>query len=141
MGLAAAALAIAIPASASGDELVMRPNLVIKDKQVYSFDEDGVRLGPAARPIGWDEIVKATLAKDQARFDRLRDQLSDPLREIKKGPRRWHVRVVAASSRGALSHVRDPSFELGVHGCPGAHVGAVGAAPVRRSRSSHTSSV
>jgi hypothetical protein len=78
----AAWLLVAISPLASGDELVMRPGMRLKDKQVYSFDEDGVRLGPASRPIGWEEIEGGTLSRDQARFDRLREELSGPLHEI-----------------------------------------------------------
>lgn len=80
--VAAAWLLVAISAPAFGDELVLRPNLRLKDKQVYSFNEDGVCLGPASRPIGWDQIVQGTVAKDQARFDLLRDELSGPLHEL-----------------------------------------------------------
>jgi hypothetical protein len=85
LALAAAAIASALPRSAAGDELVLRPNIVLKDKHVDSFDEDGVRLGAAARPIGWDQVVRATLSTDQARFDRLRQHLSEPLHGIRKG--------------------------------------------------------
>ncbi len=60
----------------------MRPGMKLKDKQVYSFDEDGVRLGPASRPIGWEEIEGGTVSRDQARFDRMRQELSGPLHEI-----------------------------------------------------------
>ena len=69
---AAAWLLIAISPLASGDDLIMRPGMRLKDKQVYSFDEDGVRLGPASRPIGWEEIEGGTVSRDQARFDRMR---------------------------------------------------------------------
>ena len=79
---AAAWLLIAISPFAWGDDLVMRPGMKLKDKQVYSFDEDGVRLGPASRPIGWEEIEGGTVSKDQARFDRMRQELSGPLHEI-----------------------------------------------------------
>jgi hypothetical protein len=82
---AAAWLLIAISPLASPDELVMRPGMRLKDKQVYSFDEDGVLLGPAARPIGWEEIEGGTLARDQARFDRMRRELGGPLHEIHTG--------------------------------------------------------
>ncbi len=78
----AAWLLIAISPLASGDDLVMRPGMRLKDKQVYSFDEDGVRLGPASRPIGWEEIEGGTVSRDQARFDRMRQELSGPLHEI-----------------------------------------------------------
>ncbi len=80
--VAAAWLLVAISAPAFGDELVLRPNLRLKDKQVYSFDEDGVCLGPASRPIGWDQIVRGTVAKDQDRFDLLHQELSGPLHEL-----------------------------------------------------------
>src|SRR4051794_16966918 len=73
--LAFAALSMGIPPSARGDELVLRTSLTLKDKQVSGVDEDGVRLGTAARPIGWDEIAGGTLARDQARFDQLRETL------------------------------------------------------------------
>ena len=72
---AAAWLLIAISPLAWADEIVMRPGMRLKDKQVYSFDEDGVLLGPASRPIGWEAIEGGTLARDQARFDRLRREL------------------------------------------------------------------
>jgi hypothetical protein len=99
--LAAAWLLIAISPFAPGDELVLRPSLRLKDKQVYSFDEDGVRLGPASRPIGWEEIVGGTLAKDQPRFDRLRQELSGPLREI-------HDKL----AEGAYASLLEPALAL-----------------------------
>jgi hypothetical protein len=97
----AAWLLIAISPLASGDELVMRPSMRLKDKQVYSFDEDGVRLGPAARPIGWDEIEGGTLSRDQARFDRLRQELCAPMHEI-------HTRLADGAYRSLL----DPAKAL-----------------------------
>ena len=39
---AAVWILVAISGLASGDELVLRPSLRLKDKQIYSFDEDGV---------------------------------------------------------------------------------------------------
>lgn len=79
---ATVAWSIGIDACARGDELVLRPNVKLKDKQFVGFDEDGVRLGLTTRPIGWDQIVGGTLANDQARFDRLREALGEPLRQI-----------------------------------------------------------
>ena len=79
---AAVWILVAISGLASGDELVLRPSLRLKDKQIYSFDEDGVRFGPTLKPIGWDQIVRGTLAKDQARFDLLHQELSGPLNEL-----------------------------------------------------------
>jgi hypothetical protein len=82
LAVVAAAWSIGIAAWSRGDELVLRPSVKLKDKQFVGFDEDGVRLGLTTRPIGWDQIVGGTLANDQARFDRLREALGEPLRQI-----------------------------------------------------------
>ncbi len=83
--MAAAFLSVAtVPAPYSrGDEIVIRPNLTLKDKKVTGFDEDGVSLGQA-RPISWDEIVGGRVERDQERFDRLRTTLAEPLSRIKR---------------------------------------------------------
>lgn len=67
-----------------GDDLVIRPNMTLKNKTLYAFDEDGVRLNATARPISWAEIRGGTLARDQARFDRLRASVGEPLYQVHK---------------------------------------------------------
>lgn len=81
--IAAAAIALVAPLASRGDEIIVRPNLRFEDRDVSGFDEDGVKLGPG-RPIGWDEIVSGRVARDQARFDRLREALAEPLHRIRR---------------------------------------------------------
>ncbi len=92
--VAAAVWSIGVAGAARGDELVTRPNLTLKNKQIDRFDEDGVRLGPDSRPIAWDEVVSGTLQKDQARFDQLRTTIGEPLHQIRQ--------LMAAGNYGAL---------------------------------------
>ena len=86
-GLWAAFVSLAAELSAA-DRIILRNLDIITDRTVVAFDEDRVTLDAArsdgSATIGWDEIERATIAKDkQPQFDELLNELGTPLYRIR----------------------------------------------------------
>jgi hypothetical protein len=89
VGLPALFAATLLAATARpADRLILRNLDIVTDRTVASFDEDGIILD-RPRPgggdrVSWDEIERGKVALDQARFDKLLDELGPPLYRIRQ---------------------------------------------------------
>ena len=66
------------------DKILLRDLTLIRNEQVESFSEQGIRL-KSGRILTWDQIERAKLETgDQARFDQLKTRLGDSLFRIRQ---------------------------------------------------------
>lgn len=81
--LVSAILSAASQFSPAADRIVLRNLDTITDREVRSFDEDGVRLDDD-RIIFWDGIERATVARRSGDFGRMLSELGEPLYRIRQ---------------------------------------------------------
>ena len=82
--LAASAIGCLAAQSARADRIVLRNLKIISDRQVESFDEDGVKLDDGAT-LTWDEIETGKIdPAKQEEFDRQLAALGPPLFQIRQ---------------------------------------------------------
>lgn len=82
--LLATTLVIVAARPAVADRIILRNLKIIDGPRVTAFDEDGVRLDDQ-RVVGWYDIEKARVADDQQlRFDKMLQELGDPLFRIRQ---------------------------------------------------------
>ncbi|MEE3370470.1 MAG: hypothetical protein VX346_14115 [Planctomycetota bacterium] len=65
------------------DQIVLRDLTILTDRRVEKFNEDDIRLDNG-QLLGWDQIEKAQISADQARFNQLLSELGTPLYRIRQ---------------------------------------------------------
>ena len=67
----------------AADQIVLRDLTILTNRRVEKFNEDDIRLDNGQR-LGWDQIEKAQISNDQARFNQLLSELGTPLYRIRQ---------------------------------------------------------
>ena len=91
----------------AADQIVLRDLTILTDRRVEKFNEDDIRLDNGQR-LGWDQIEKAQIAADQARFNQLLSELGTPLYRIRQ---RLKVGDYSALLRHCLLYTSDAADE------------------------------